>query len=192
MPCYIPRRFPAAGHGRGHIKLPRVDASLCAVSRGSLRRSPETPHVSWFCSNLSHLFLQRRCPCARQKRLHASVALATLCSVEPSAAATGAPGLRRPSSGRVLRRCQACPIGASGRRQAPRAGQESEGKTGARPRGPRQGTNRMNSFPDSLPLSPALPPAVRELAALCEYSEGSHEANARQRNSGRGVARRTG
>jgi hypothetical protein len=39
----------------------------------------------------------------------------------------------------------------------------------------------MNSFPDRT-SSPALPPAVRELAALCESLEGSHEANARQRN----------
>src|SRR5687768_2829658 len=72
-----------------------------------------------------------------------------------------------------------------------RAGQESEWKISAGRSPSAQGTNRMNSFPDRT-SSPALPPAVRELAALCEYSEGSHEANARQRNSRRGVARRTG
>jgi hypothetical protein len=51
--------------------------------------------------------------------------------------------------------------------------------------------SRMNSLSDRS-FHPSLAPAVRDLAALHEYLEGSHEANARQRNSGRGVARRTG
>jgi|SRR5688572_14683138 len=54
----------------------------------------------------------------------------------------------------------------------------------------RRGANRMNHFPDRSFL-PSLAPAVCDVAALFEQ-EGSHEANARQRNSGRGVARRTG
>ena len=102
-------------------------------------------------------------------------------------------GLLRPSSGRVPTPVPGpvqLGLWVGGKRQ--RAGQKVNGKTSAGPRGSApQGTNRMNSFPDRT-SSPALPPAVRELAALCEYSEGSHEANARQRNSRRGVARRIG
>ena len=103
-------------------------------------------------------------------------------------------GLLRPSSGRVPTPVPGpvqLGLWVGGKRQ--RAGQKVNGKTSAGPRGSApQGTNRMNSFPDSLSLSPTIPPAVRELAALCEYSEGSHEANARQRNPGRGVACSTG
>lgn len=48
---------------------------------------------------------------------------------------------------------------------------------------------RMNSILDQ--SSPSVASASRACAAL-EYSEGSHEANARQCNSGRRVASRTG
>ena len=54
---------------------------------------------------------------------------------------------------------------------------------------PTPGKRGMNLLPER-PLRPMLTPAVRDLAALHDYSEGSHEANARQCNSGRGVARR--
>jgi hypothetical protein len=49
---------------------------------------------------------------------------------------------------------------------------------------------RMNHYSPNALFRPMLTPAVRDLAALHDYSEGSHEANARQCNSGRGVARR--
>lgn len=53
------------------------------------------------------------------------------------------------------------------------------------------GNNRMNSVPDRS-FAPAPASALRDLAVLFEYSEGPHEANARQRNPRRGVARSTG
>ena len=49
---------------------------------------------------------------------------------------------------------------------------------------------RMNQYSPNALSRLMLTPAVRDLAALHDYSEGSHEANARQCNSGRGVARR--
>ena len=120
-------------------------------------------------------------------------ALIGLHSVEPpSAVSPGCPGLLRPSSGRVptpVPRPVQLGSWAGGKRRP--AGQKSERKDKPDPRVRCLSTNRMNSSPDRY-ASPTLPPAMRELAALCEYSEGSHEANARQRNPGRGVARRTG
>ena len=51
--------------------------------------------------------------------------------------------------------------------------------------------NRMSSDPDPS-IAPPQPSRVRDRAAFFEYAEGSHEANAGQCNSGRGVARRPG
>jgi hypothetical protein len=53
------------------------------------------------------------------------------------------------------------------------------------------GNNRMSPIPDRS-FAPAPASALRDLAVLLEHLEGPHEANARQRNSRRGVARSTG
>ena len=53
------------------------------------------------------------------------------------------------------------------------------------------GNNRMNYIPDRS-FAPAPASALRDFAVLLEHSEGPHEANARQRDSRRGVARSTG
>lgn len=160
-------------------------ATISAVSPG-LRE--EAPHISWFCSNLSHLGPVRRCP-VRPHRLRWRHS-------QCRAVVVGEPEVQwqlfRPSSGRVptsVPRPVQLGLWVGGKRRP--AGQKSERKDQPDLRVRCLSTNRMNSFPDRY-ANPTLPPAMRELAALCEYSEGSHEANARQRNPGRGVARRTG
>jgi hypothetical protein len=55
----------------------------------------------------------------------------------------------------------------------------------------RAGNNRMTQIPDRY-FAPAPAPALRDSAVLFELLEGPHEANARQRNSRRRVARSTG
>ena len=169
MPCYIPRRFPRYLEAR-----PKRRRILVGSVRICLTwpRVDDTP-----CALLVAPGLRRRhsqCRAVVDERAPRCTGIAQT--------------IVRPRSNACA---SACPIGALGWRQAQTGGPKSEWKDKRRTAGPRPGTNRMNSSPDRT-SSPTLPPAVRELAALCEYSEGSHEANARQRNPGRGVARRTG
>ena len=117
--------------------------------------------------------------------------LSWFCSDLPAQTGQG----RRPSLGRangdagmthLVFRVDAAPTSGTPKRQDKKRAGSSRYYT----RGPRR-QHRMKTFPDRSSLPLWLAPAVRARPAL-ESLEGPHEENVSQRDSGRGVARRTG
>jgi hypothetical protein len=196
MACYIPDGLKPGQRNCEEYRCDRTHTNgrhdgvdwQPGTHRSVLRPYPQALHLSWFCRNLSS-----RDPLGIRASVGDRSSALRHCSSRqaPRAAPRDLKQGRcscKPSLGRACR-CRTRNSGSGSRKRLGRALEWQDYK-GARLQA-RAVINRMTSLPDqSLLLE--LASARRNRVALHEYLEGSHEANARQRNPRRGVARRTG